>query len=70
MDEEPESYEDILEDLEQEVKHAESDFQEAKDEEATGSLKEKQERAENLMNEIHDQLEFLENHLDEIESKD
>lgn len=70
MDEEPESYEDILDELEEEVEHAEKDFQEAKDEDATGSLKEKQERAESLMNEIQDQLEFLEDHLDEIESKD
>ena len=70
MNEEPESYESILEDLEQEVETAEKDFEEAKDKNASGSLKEKQERAENLMNEIHDQLEFLEDHLDEIEAKD
>ncbi len=70
MNEEPESYESILEDLEQEVETAEEDFQEAKAEDASGSLKEKQERAENLMNEIHDQLEFLEDHLEEIEAKD
>lgn len=70
MAEERESYEDILGELEDEVEHAEKDFQEAKDEDASGSLKEKQDRAENLMNEIHEQLEFLENHLDEIEGKD
>jgi len=69
MNEEPESYEDILGELEEEVEHAEKDFQEAKDENASGSLKEKQQRAENLMNEIHEQLEFLEQHMEEIESK-
>jgi len=69
MNEEPESYEDILGELEEEVEHAEKDFQKAKDNNASGSLKEKQKRAENLMNEIHEQLEFLEQHMEEIESK-
>lgn len=56
---------ELLEEVEETVDEFEHEFEEVKDEDATGSLKEKQERAENILNEIHDQLSFLKEVSDE-----
>jgi len=52
-------YTDAIEDLEDEIDSVEHDFDEVKDEEASGDLKRKQQKAENILNDIHDQLEVL-----------
>lgn len=52
-------YSDAVEDLEDEIETVEHDFEEVKDKEASGDLKRKQEMAENILNDIHDQLEVL-----------
>lgn len=52
-------YTDAIEDLEDEIDSVEHDFDEVKDEEASGDLKQKQQKAENILNDIHDQLEVL-----------
>jgi len=56
---EEEEYTDAIEDLEDEIDSVEHDFDEVKDEEASGDLKRKQQKAENILNDIHDQLEVL-----------
>lgn len=56
---------ELLEEVEETVDEFEHEFEEVKDEDATGSLKEKQEKAENILNEIHDQLSFLKEVSDE-----
>ena len=52
-------YTDAIEDLEDEIDSVEHDFDEVKDEEASGDLKREQKKAENILNDIHDQLEVL-----------
>ena len=52
-------YTDAIEDLEDQIDSVEHDFDEVKDEEASGDLKRKQQKAENILNDIHDQLEVL-----------
>jgi len=56
---EEEEYTDAIEDLEDQIDSVEHDFDEVKDEEASGDLKRKQQKAENILNDIHDQLEVL-----------
>lgn len=51
--------EDLLEDLESDIEELEHDFQEVKDTEAEGTLREKQKKAEELLEDIHQQLKFL-----------
>ncbi|MFB6203765.1 MAG: hypothetical protein ABEK01_04720 [Candidatus Nanohaloarchaea archaeon] len=63
-------YQELLEKLEDQIEVAEKDFSKIKDEDAEGSLREKQEKAEKLIGEIHDQIEFLEERMEEIEQKD
>ena len=57
-------YGDAVEDLEEEIESVERDFETVKDDEASGELKEKQERAENILGEIHEQLQVLQKHID------
>ena len=52
-------YTDAIEDLEDEIDSVEHDFDEVKNEKASGDLKRKQKKAENILNDIHDQLEVL-----------
>jgi hypothetical protein len=51
--------EDLLEELESDVDEMEQDFQAVQDPDAEGTMREKQQRAQELIKEIHGQLEFL-----------
>jgi DNA repair exonuclease SbcCD ATPase subunit len=62
--------EDAVKDLEEEVNSIERDFETVKDDSASGDLQEKQEKAEKILNEIHDQMEFLQEQMDRIEKDD
>lgn len=57
-------YGDVVDDLEDEIESVERDFESVKDEEASGNLKQKQERAEKILNDIHDQLHVLQKHIE------
>ena len=61
-------YNDMVEELESEVTNVEKDFEQIKSENPSDSLREKQDRAQEILKEIHEQLDFLKNHMDEIES--
>ena len=62
-------YKDVVEDLESEVENVEKDFESIKSDNPSRSLREKQDRAEEILGEIHEQLDFLKSHLDEIEGR-
>lgn len=49
----------MLEELEHDVSELETGFEQVRDKDAKGSLRQKQQRAEQLLEEIHGQLRFL-----------
>lgn len=59
--------EDLLRELEEDVGEMEQEFQDVEDPDAEGTLREKQQRAEQLIEEIHDQLKFLQEQVDSKE---
>ncbi|MFB6213975.1 MAG: hypothetical protein ABEJ07_05425 [Candidatus Nanohaloarchaea archaeon] len=59
--------EDLLRELEEDVGEMEQEFQDVEDPDAEGTLWEKQQRAEQLIEEIHDQLKFLQEQVDSKE---
>ncbi len=70
MKDNPRNYRKVLNELEDEIDHAEEDFQEVKEDAPDEELGEKQQRAEQLMDEIHDQIEFLEEQMKRIDETD
>lgn len=61
---EKEEYTDAVKDIEDEIESVERDFEEVKDEEASGELRKKQVQAEKILNDIHDQLHVLQKHIE------
>lgn len=59
--------EDLLEELEEDVGEIEKDFDQIKDDDAPESIREKQRKAEELLGEIHEQLEFLREQVEQNE---
>jgi uncharacterized protein YukE len=57
-------YQEILDDLEKQVEKTENEFEEVKD---SGQSSEKQEKAEELIQEIRGQIEFLEEQMDKLQ---
>lgn len=62
-------YKDVVDNLESEVKNVERDFENIKSDNPSRSLREKQDRAEEILEEIHEQLDFLKDHMEEIEER-
>lgn len=62
-------YKDVVDNLESEVKNVERDFENIKSNNPSRSLREKQDRAEEILEEIHEQLDFLKDHMEEIEER-
>jgi len=50
---------EIVEELEQEVENVEKDFEEVKEDDAPETVREKQERVENILKEVHGQISTL-----------
>jgi archaellum component FlaC len=50
---------EIVDELEHEVEDLESEFGKVDDENVSDSVREKQEQVENILSEVHEQLEFL-----------
>jgi|APHM01.1.fsa_nt_gi hypothetical protein len=61
------AYEDAVEDMEKQINSVERDFQNIKDEKASGNLKKKQEKAETILSEIHEQMDFLQEQVEKID---
>jgi ABC-type Fe3+-hydroxamate transport system substrate-binding protein len=57
-------YQEVLNDLENQVERTEKEFEEVKD---SGEASDKQERAQELMKEIKGQIEFLEKQMDKTQ---
>lgn len=53
------AYEDAMDDIENQIDSVEQDFETVKDEDASGDLKKKQEKAEEILGDIHEQISFL-----------
>ncbi len=51
--------EEIVEELESEVETLDHEFEEVKDSNAEGDLSDKQQRVEEILSEVHEQLDFL-----------
>lgn len=51
--------EKVLEDLETEVSEVEKDFEEVRDDNPHGNEKDRQEKVESLLSEVHDQIRLL-----------
>lgn len=64
------AYEDAVDDIEKEIDDVERDFETVKNSNATGDLKQKQEQAEEILGEIHDQISFLQKQLKRINKED
>lgn len=60
------AYEDAVEDIEDQIESVEKNFDQVKDENASGDLKKKQEKAENILGEIHEQISFLQEQVERI----
>lgn len=60
-------YKEVLDELEEEVNQAEEDFSQIAEEE---NLDSKEKKAANLIEEIHGQIDFLENQLERIDETD
>ncbi|MFB6217495.1 MAG: hypothetical protein ABEJ72_11130 [Candidatus Aenigmatarchaeota archaeon] len=61
MDDVKQEEKEILEELEEEVEEAERDFSQIKSDNVPETTREKQEMVENLLEEVHQQLDFLKN---------
>jgi archaellum component FlaC len=57
-------YEEAFEDIEEQIDTVEKDFEEVKTEDASGDLKRKQQKAEQILERIHEQIDMLEEHVD------
>lgn len=69
MDGKDQDYGEMVNELESEVENVERDFESIKSDNPSRSLAQKQDRAEEILTEIHEQLDFLKEHMDEIESR-
>lgn len=59
MDDVKKREKEIIDELEHEIEDAERDFAQVKSDDVPETTREKQEMVENLLEEVHDQLEFL-----------
>lgn len=50
---------EIVDELEHEVEDLENEFSQVEDENVSDSVKQKQQQVENILSEVHEQLEFL-----------
>jgi archaellum component FlaC len=57
-------YEEAFEDIEEQIDTVEKDFEEVKTDDASGDLKRKQQKAEKILERIHEQIDMLEEHVD------
>jgi archaellum component FlaC len=57
-------YKEAFEDIEEQIDTVENDFEEVKTDEASGDLKRKQQKAEQILERIHEQIDMLEEHVD------
>ena len=57
---------EIVDELEHEVEDLEKEFSEVEDDDVSESVREKQKQVENILSEVHEQLDFLREISDEM----
>ena len=67
QDIESQDYKQAMEDLQKQIRSVETDFNKVKTDEASGELAEKQQKAEKVLSDIHDQIEFLQDQVERID---
>jgi len=67
---EDKDYKKAMKDIQDQIKDVESDFETVKTEEASGELAEKQEKAEQILGEIHEQVDFLREQVERMEDEE
>jgi excinuclease UvrABC ATPase subunit len=60
---------EIVDELEHEVEDLENEFSQVEDENVSESVKQKQRQVENILSEVHDQLDFLREVSDKMPDK-
>ncbi|EGQ43850.1 MAG: hypothetical protein J07AB43_05160 [Candidatus Nanosalina sp. J07AB43] len=63
---ESQDYQEAMEDLQEQIRSVETDFKQVKTEDASGDLAKKQQKAENVLSDIHDQIEFLQEQVERM----
>lgn len=63
-------YKKAMEDIQNQIKDVENDFETVKTDEASGELAEKQKKAEDILGEIHEQVDFLREQVERMEDEE
>ena len=63
-------YKKAMEDIGNQIKDVEKDFETVKTDETTGELAKKQKKAEEILGEIHDQVDFLREQVERMEEEE
>ncbi len=63
-------YKKAMEDIQDQIKDVEDDFETVKTDEADGELAEKQKKAEEILGEIHDQVDFLREQVERMDEEE
>ncbi|MFB6116007.1 MAG: hypothetical protein ABEK10_00710 [Candidatus Nanosalina sp.] len=66
---EQQDYREAMDDIQEQIKNVESDFETVKTDNASGELAEKQKKAEEILSEIHDQVDFLREQVERMEDE-
>lgn len=64
---ESQDYKDAMDDIQEQIRNVENDFEQVKTDEASGELAEKQKKAEEILSDIHDQVDFLREQVERME---
>jgi hypothetical protein len=63
-------YKKAMEDIQSQIRDVEKDFETVKTDKADGELAEKQKKAEEILGEIHDQVDFLREQVERMDKED
>lgn len=66
---EQQDYKEAMNDIQEQIRNVERDFETVKTDEASGDLAEKQKKAEEILGEIHDQVDFLREQVERMENE-
>ena len=61
---------EIVDELEHEVEDLENEFEQVSDDDVSDSVREKQQQVENILSEVHEQLDFLREISEEMPDKE
>jgi len=67
---EDKDYKKAMEDIQDQIKDVETDFETVKTNDASGELAEKQQKAEKILGDIHEQVDFLREQVERMEDEE